>query len=501
MKLYNTLTKKIEKIEAYQPPKLGFYACGPTVYDYAHLGHLRKYTMDDLIVRTLKKSGFEVKFVQNVTDVGHLASDADTGQDKMEKGAKKYQTTVADLAKKFETYFYDSMEQMGNLSPDVSCRATEHIEQQLALVKTLEEKGFAYEIEGDGIYFDTSQLEEYAQLAQLNEVELKAGARVEPVPGKRQARDFALWKFERPNENRAMSWPSPWAEKSFPGWHVECSAMSMEYLGEQFEIHTGGVDHISVHHPNEIAQSEAATGKKPFVKYWIHHNFLLVDGEKMSKSLNNFYTIDDIKERGFQPRALRLLFLSAHYRSELNFTWESLAAAQKSYEKLVNLMLDLNSVEVEEGVEEGAEERVGVKEGVVEGAEERVEERAEVAAEEAGDKKIKAYREEFFSALENDLKTPAALAILWEVVKSDLASADKKKLLLEFDQVLALGLAEVEKKTPVLPVEIKELIAKRQQARQEQDWAQADQLREQIEAAGYQLEDLPSGKVKVAHSL
>jgi cysteinyl-tRNA synthetase len=242
------------------------------------------------------------------------------------------------VAEQFENYFWHSLDLMGVAKPDVSCRATDHIESQLDMVKTLEKKGFTYVIEGDGVYFDTSKLEDYGKLARLKLDELKEGARVEMVAGKRQASDFALWKFERPGENRAMVWPSPWHERSFPGWHIECSAMSMEYLGEQFEIHTGGIDHIPVHHTNEIAQAEAATGKKPFVKIWVHHNFLQVEGEKMSKSLGNIFTVDDVVKRGFEPMALRLLFLSGHYRSEMNFTWDNLAGSQKAWEKLKKMV-------------------------------------------------------------------------------------------------------------------------------------------------------------------
>ncbi len=477
MKIYNTLTRQIEEIEANNPPEVGFYACGFTVYDYAHLGHLRRYTMDDVFLRTLQHSGYKTRFVQNVTDVGHLASDADTGQDKMEKGAQKYHTSVYQLAKMFENYFYRSMEEMGNLKPDVICRATEHIEEQLALVKSLVEAGYGYEIKGDGIYFDTSKLDDYGKLARLSEVKLQEGARVEIVAGKRQSTDFALWKFEKPAENRAMSWSSPWAEKSFPGWHIECTAMSMKYLGEQFEIHTGGIDHIPVHHTNEIAQAEAATGRKPFVKYWVHHNHLLVEGEKMSKSLENFYTIDDIKDRGFLPRALRLLFLGAHYRSEMNFTWENLAGAQRSYEKLLGLMSDLVAEVGEKSLTESQKNELAV------------------------------YRRNFFSDLEDDLKTPEAMSTFWAVTKSQLPAQAKRELLLEFDQILNLDLDRAEELIetlglqPVavnqLPAEIQALLQERHQARLVEDWQQADQLRQELESRGYQLEDLPGGKVKV----
>ena len=277
MQLFNTLTRSNEQVIPIHNNSLGLYACGFTVYDYTHLGHLRKYSMDDVLVRMLRHEGFEVHFVQNITDVGHLASDEDTGEDKLEKGAKKYGKTVWEIAKEFESYFWKSMDAMGNLRPDVSCRATDHIKEQLELVLELEKKGHTYVIEGDGVYFDTSTFPEYGKMARLNLEQQKEGARVDQVAGKRNPSDFALWKFERPGENRQMVWKSPWSDRSFPGWHVECSAMAMKYLGEQFEIHTGGIDHIQVHHTNEIAQSEAATLKHPFVKIWVHHNHLRIN--------------------------------------------------------------------------------------------------------------------------------------------------------------------------------------------------------------------------------
>ncbi len=467
MKLFNSLTRKIEKIIPLRAPHLGFYACGFTVYDYAHIGHLRRYTMDDVLLRTLKQAGFEVNFVQNITDVGQLVSDADEGEDKMEKGAKKYQTTVWELAKKFENYFFYSMDKMGNLRPDVSCRATEHIPEQIELVKKLEKNGYTYVIDGDGVYFDTSKLDDYGEIAQLDIKNLKEGARVDKVVGKRNLTDFVLWKFERKGENRAMVWPSPWAERGFPGWHIECSAMSMKYLGDQFDIHTGGKDHLTIHHPNEIAQSEAATGKKSFVKYWVHHNFVQVEGEKMSKSLENFFTIDDVEQRGYHPLALRLLFLTAHYRSEINFTWDNLAGAQKSYQKLIDLVLKLKG---DKGEAEGGDD----------------------------------YRQRFFDFMENDLRTPEALAVMWEVTKSDLSKATKLKLLLEFDQVLGLGLnkaEEINKELGVgevdlnsLSTEIKDLLDQRQQARDNQDFEKADQLRQQLQSLGYLVKDTPQGQ-------
>ncbi|HYD34657.1 MAG TPA: cysteine--tRNA ligase [Vitreimonas sp.] len=474
MNLYNTLTRQIDELKPFKSKEIGLYACGLTVYDYTHLGHLRKYTMDDVLIRTLRRAGYKVKFVQNITDVGHLTSDGDTGEDKLEKGARKYKKTVWDIAHEFEDYFWRSMDLMGNLRPDVSCRATDHIEEQLQMVITLEKKGFAYVIEDDGVYFDTSKLDDYGKLALIDIEQLREGARVERVAGKRNPTDFALWKFEREGENRQMVWPSPWHERSFPGWHIECSAMSMKYLGDQFDIHTGGIDHINVHHTNEIAQAEAATGKKPFVKYWVHHNFLRVDGEKMSKSLGNFYTIDDMLKRGFDPKALRLLFMTTHYRSEMNFTWESLEGIQKTYVRLVRQIAELRE---EQGRTVLSEDKLA---------------------------KVDEYRGRFFAALEDDLKTQEAIPVLWEVLKSNIPGPDKYDLLMEFDEALGLGLrtvtketlAEVSKTTDLetVPAEVQALLEQRHLARENKEWQKSDELRDQIAALGFVVQDSANGE-------
>ena len=480
MRLYNTWSRCLENFQPFHPPLVGLYACGPTVYDYAHLGHLRKYVMDDVLIRTLRHAGYQVKFVQNITDVGHLTSDADTGQDKLEKGAQKYGKSVWDIARDFEAYFWKSMDLMGNIRPDISCRATEHISQQLQVVLELEKKGFTYVIADDGVYFDTSRLKNYGQLARLDSTALREGARVDMVPGKRQPTDFALWKFERPGENRAMVWPSPWAKRSFPGWHIECSAMSIYYLGDQFDIHTGGIDHIPVHHTNEIAQAQAATGREPFVKYWVHHHFLMVDGQKMSKSLGNFYTIDDVIGKNYQPAALRLLFLTGHYRSEMNFTWQSLAGSQKAWERLANQVATL-AIQVDQIL------LTGLKSDEVK----------ETALSPTGQE----WRRKFFAMMENDLQTPEALTLVWEVVKLEtLTSTEKYHLLLEFDEVLGLGLAKISGPTKPeinlsqLPARVVNLVTQRQQARQNQNWIQADRLRQQIDQAGYQVIDTAEGQ-------
>ena len=497
MRLYNTLTRRIETVEPLHSGSVGLYACGLTVYDYTHLGHLRKYTMDDVLIRAMRHSGFKVKFVQNVTDVGHLASDGDTGEDKLEKGAKKYNKTVWDIAHEFEDYFWRSMDMMGNARPDVSCRATDHIPAQLEMVKALEKKGFAYVIEDDGVYFDTSKIADYGKLAGFDPAALQEGARVEMVAGKRSKTDFALWKFERPGENRAMVWPSPWAERSFPGWHIECSAMAMEYLtdikqpdgsfqwekAEPITIHTGGIDHIPVHHTNEIAQAEAASGKQPFVQYWVHHNFLRVNGEKMSKSLGNFFTIDDILKRHISPKALRLLFLTTHYRSEMNFTWETLEGMQKTYRRLLEMVVQFKTE---------AERTALSEEKLV---------------------KIDEYRKRFFESVENDLNTAEAVAIIWEVSKSNIPGRDKFDLLVEFDEVLGLGLQTAEKQLAemkdteaesifsesdeALPVDVRKLLADRKAAKEAKEWSKADQLRGEVQTLGYTIKDGAGGVQEV----
>lgn len=466
MRLYNTMSRQVEEFVPFKSGSVGLYACGVTVYDYVHLGHLRKYVMDDVLIRVLRRSGFQVQHVQNITDVGQLVSDADTGEDKLEKGAKKYGQTVWEVAKKFEDYFWYSMDLMGNTRPDISCRATEHITEQLEMVKGLEKKGFTYVIDGDGVYFDTSKLKDYGKLARLKPDELEAGARVEMVAGKRHPTDFALWKFERPGENRAMVWESPWSKRSFPGWHIECSAMAMKYLGEQFDVHTGGIDHIPVHHTNEIAQAEALTGRVPFVKYWVHHNFLRVNNEKMSKSLGNFFTIDDVLARKFCPMALRLLFLTTHYRSEMNFTWESLAGAQAAYDKLIKMMTQFKTNQTRTIL---SPEKLALTEQLA---------------------------DKFNSLINDDLKTPEAMSVLWEVTKSNLPGSDKYDLLISFDEVLGLDLRRAVDQQitrsgseTAFDPHISELINKRDKARAAKNWVAADQLRDELAKLGYQVRD------------
>lgn len=451
--LFNSLTRKKEKFVPVKPSNVGLYTCGMTVYDYAHIGHGRKYVADDILKRTLEVMGYKVKHVQNVTDVGHLVSDADEGEDKLEKGAKKEGKTVWEVAEYFTQHFYASMDKLNILRPEIVCRATEHIDEQIELVKKLMAKGFAYET-AEAVYFDLAKFPQYSGLFGQRLEEKKVAARAEIKEGehKKNPYDFALW-FKRVGRfaNHVMFWPSPWGD-GFPGWHLECSAMSMKYLGQTFDIHTGGEDHLSIHHPNEIVQSEAATGKSPFVKYWLHTAFLMVDGRKMSKSLGNFYTIEDIEAKGFDPLALRYLFLTAHYRDPLNFTWKSLESAQIAWENLRKIVSVLPKGKLQGGSE---------------------------------------YKEKFTQALGDDLNTPRALAVLWEIIKSGISDAEKHLLAMEFDKVLGLNLDQAPQELP-MSSEIKKLTGQREKLRKLGKFTQADKIRRRITQLGYKIEDKPA---------
>ena len=454
--LTNSLTRKKDKFEPINPPDVGMYSCGPTVYDYSHIGHMRRYVGDDVLKKTLEVNGLKVKHVMNITDVGHLTSDADTGEDKIEKSAKETGKSAWDIAKFFENQFFASTDELNIQRPDIVCRATDHIKEQIELIQKLAKNGYTYKTE-DGIYFDTSKLSDYGKLTGGKEG-IKAGTRID-VAGKINPTDFALWKFSPKGSKRQMEWESPWGV-GFPGWHVECSAMSMKYLGEIFDIHTGGVDHIAIHHTNEIAQSEGATGKEP-VKYWIHHEFLQVDGQKMAKSVGNTYTVEDVVKKGFDPLALRYLFLTAHYRDPLNFTWEALESAQNALDKLRAQVVSLKG------------------------------ESKRTALSEEKDEKIESFRSEFIASLNDDLNTSKALAVLWEVLKGSIPSEDKYDLILYFDEVLGLKLSEVSEAE--IPDKVKKLIEERERLRKENKFAEADKIREEIEKEGYALEDTPEG--------
>jgi cysteinyl-tRNA synthetase len=458
MQLYNTLSRTIEEFQPLHDDFVRLYTCGPTVYDYTHIGHLRKYINDDLLRRTLELDEYEVKHVMNITDVGHLASDADAGEDKLEKGAKKFGTSVIEVARFFEEDFWKSLDSVNIKRPTVVARATEHIQDQIELIEILEEKGFTYKTE-QAVYFDISKFPDYNRLSGQDLDDQLEGARDDVVTDseKRNPQDFALWFFTIGRfADHVLRWPSPWGE-GFPGWHIECSAMAMKYLGPQLDIHTGGIDHIPVHHTNERAQSEAASGVE-FVKYWVHHAHLMVDSEKMSKSLGNTYRADDLPERKFSPLAFRYLIFQTHYRSEMNFTWKSLAAAQTALDRLYEIAFSLGS--------------------------------------EKGDGLID-YERDFKDALNTDLNAPKALSILWEMLRSKNHDKDKLASLMYMDGVLGLQIQEQVEAMQKIPTEIEELLEQREKARKDKNYAESDKIRNQIEKSGYTVKDRADGSVQV----
>ena len=461
LRLYNSLTRKIEEFQSIHPLQVGMYTCGPTVYQFSHIGNFRAFTTADILARVFTYNGYDVHFIMNITDVGHLVSDADTGEDKLEKSAKKEGKNVWEVAEFYTEAFFKDYHALNLTRPATFCKATDHIKEQIALIKRLEEKGFTYET-ADGIYFDTSMFPHYGALSNLDQI--KEGARVEINDEKRNPRDFALWKFSPKDEKRQMEWKSPWGI-GFPGWHIECSAMSMKYLGETFDIHTGGVDHKEIHHPNEIAQSEAATGKK-FVNYWVHTAFMQVNGEKMSKSLGNTYTLYDIEKEGYDILALRYLYLQTQYRQEMNFTFNALDGAQNAYKKLI---LDVSRWD-DPSVSSGQAVPAGVFED---------------------------FEKQFLDALNDDLNTPQALAVMWEVVKSPYPSSPKMKTLFKFDRVLGLHIQELSYQLrnaqQIIPGHIQKLVEERQHLRKLRKFNAADQIRSQLGKLGYEIEDTKKG--------
>jgi len=463
MKLFNSLSREIEEFVPLKKGKVGLYTCGVTVYDHAHLGHGRKYVNDDLLKRLLTYNGYEVKHVQNVTDVGHLVSDADEGEDKIEKGANKLGKTVWETADMFIKSFFETMDSLNILRPDTICRATENIPEQIALVQTLIDKGFAYDTP-EAVYFDISKFPRYDGLfGQKLADKMTVREDVHTGSCKKHPTDFVLWfKLVGRFEKHIMQWNSPWGV-GFPGWHIECSAMSMKYLGESFDLHTGGEDHLPIHHPNEIAQSEAATGK-PFAKYWLHTTFLMVDGQKMSKSLGNFFRLQDVLEKGFSALSLRYLYLTAHYRTPLNFTWSSLAAAQSALDK-INAFVKSTRNNVQGTRIELSKEKL---------------------------KKIDEYRDRFLQAVNNDLNFPQGLGVMWEMLKSNIPDYDKLDLLLDWDQILGLDLSNVQENL-VIPDEVKKLAADRDSLRKSGKYVEADNIRMQLEKMGWEIKDTNSG--------
>ncbi len=452
--LYDTYTRSLRKFEPLEAGKVGMYTCGPTVYDYAHLGNLRTYVFEDILRRVLEFNGYQVEHVMNITDVGHLVSDADEGEDKMEKGSRRTGLSAYQIAEKYTAAFQEDITRLNILFPTVWCKATEHIQEQIDFIACIEARGYTYRT-SDGIYFDTSKLPNYGYLARLDIEGLQAGARIE-MGEKRNPTDFALWKFSPAGQKRQMEWDSPWGV-GFPGWHIECSAMSARYLGSFFDIHCGGEDHISVHHTNEIAQTEACYGTR-LANFWLHGYFLQVDAERMSKSSGEFLRLQSVLDRGIDPLAYRLFCLNAHYRSKLNFSWEGLESAATSLQRLRTAYYEWGQSSA--------------------GRQERIDEQM-----------LGRFRDQ----VNDDLNMPRALAVVWELVRSDLPPEIKKGTLSTMDRVLGLRLAEWRPEEETAPLEILTLLEARQQARKEKRWADADALRQQIQEAGYEIEDTPQG--------
>lgn len=450
---YNTLTKKKEVFKPLDEKEVRMYSCGPTVYKDATIGNMRTNIFQDVLRRVLRYNGYALKHAMNITDVGHLVSDGDEGEDKMLKSAREENKSPMEIAQHYTKLFFQDLESLNIETPEIVCKATDHIEEMLEYVKKLIERGYAYET-STAIYFDIAKLDRYPILSNLNLEEQKAGARVEVDPEKKSPYDFALW-IKAP-ENHLMKWDSPWGA-SYPGWHIECSAMGQKYLGEQFDIHTGGIDLIPTHHENEIAQSKGRCGKIP-ANYWMHGEYLLIDGGKMSKSLGNVYLIKDLIEKGYNPIVYRLFSYSCQYRNKLNFTWEGIEGAAKSLERLKNgYQLHLAGKDIVE------------------------------------DAIIEEYEERFHQAINDDLNMPLAMGIVWEVVRQEKKSPKLAELLLKFDTVLGLKIEETSDIQEEIPQEILDLVEKRKQARENKDWTKSDELRDLIQSKGYEIKDKKEG--------
>lgn len=470
VRIFNTYTRRKDVIKPLRDMRLGMYACGPTVYDYAHIGNLRTYVFEDVLRRVLEFNGFKVRHVMNITDVGHLTSNADTGEDRMEVGARRERKTAWELSEYYTKAFLDDAARLNIEKPHVIPRATRHIGDMIKLVECLEKRGYTYVID-DGVYFDTSKSRGYGRLAKLKLGGMLPGARVEANPQKRNPNDFALWKFSPKDRKRDMEWDSKWGV-GFPGWHVECSTMSMKYLGPHFEIHCGGEDHIPIHHTNEIAESEAATGKK-FVDYWVHAAHLIVNGQRMAKSLSNFYTLDDVTAKGYNPMSLRFFYLQGHYRRQLNFTYDALDAAQNALDSVREFFRRLADFR-------GKKHNRGI-------------------VNLTGEMKAR-----FVSHMNDDLDTPEALAVLFGFMKAvnklldggEMSSADAKRVLatlLTLDRILGLELRR-ELFREKLPRLAAELIKDRERARKAGDYKVADAIRRRLkDEFGIDLQDTPQG--------
>ncbi len=450
LKLYDTYTRTMRDFEPMDPVAVRMYTCGPTVYNYAHIGNLRTYIFEDILRRTLEFNGYAVNHVMNITDVGHLTSDADSGEDKMEKGSARTGKTAWEIAEIYTQAFKEDMQRLNILEPSIWCKATDHIAEQIALIRCIEDNGYTYRTD-DGLYFDTSKQPSYGYMARLNLEGLQAGARIE-MGDKRNSTDFALWKFSPKEKQRQMEWDSPWGV-GFPGWHIECSAMSAKYLGSFFDIHCGGEDHISVHHSNEIAQTEACYGTH-LANFWMHGYFLQLDDAKMAKSSGDFLRVQTLIDRGTDPLAYRMFCLSSHYRSKLNFTWDGLDGAATALNRLRAAVYEW-----------------GASGGVPDPS----------------------FIEHFTAQVNDDLNMPRAMAVVWELVRCDLPAAVRKATILAFDRVLGLRLAEWRPAEEEVPDAVMNLVQQRTLARKEKRWKDADALRIQVTAAGYEIEDKADG--------
>ena len=485
MKIFNTLTRKKEEFKPISEKAVTMYSCGPTVYNFAHIGNLRTYIFMDLLRRALQFNGYRIKGVLNITDVGHLLSDADEGEDKMAKAAAEQKKSPYELAEFYTKVFMDDIAALNIGRPEIIPKATEHIKEMLDYVVTLEKKGYAYET-SDGIYFDISKFSSYGKLSGINLEEQQAGARVEVNPEKRSASDFALWKKADPQH--IMQWDSPWG-RGYPGWHIECSAMSKKYLGAAFDIHSGGVDHIPIHHENEIAQSEALEGKKT-VNVWMHGEFMLVDGGKMSKSLGNTYTLSQLSEKGYSPLDFRCFCLNAHYRKTLNFTFEGLSAAKTACERLRAQLYKHKNAEEVKG--EGRREKGEV-------ADKDNENKNQSFSLLTSHFSLQKYLDSFTDAINDDLNVPLALGVLWTMIKEVPPSRAVYDAALYMDKIFGLDLdkitaPETEKKPAEnIPAEITALAGERLLARKNKDFARSDALRAEIISRGYEIIDVPGG--------
>ncbi len=453
--LYNTMSRTKEPFKPLDSKEVKLYACGPTVYNYAHIGNLRTYIFEDFLRRTLEFNDYKVSHVMNITDVGHLTSDADDGEDKMAKGAKREKKTPWEIAKFYEKAFLDDMDQLNLLEPHKKPKATDHIQEMIDQIKQLEENGLTYVGKNGNVYYDTSKFSDYGEMAQLDKQELRAGERVKVDENKKHPSDFVLWFVDSKHGDQEMQWDSPWG-KGFPGWHIECSAMSMKYLGNQMDIHCGGIDHVPVHHTNEIAQAEGATGVKPWVQCWMHGNFLVVkDKEKMSKSSDNFLRIQTLIDKGYDPLDYRYFCMQSHYRKELTFSWEGMDAAKTGLRRLREKVCRLQS-------------------------------------DSKADPETTPQLETFTSAINDDLNMPEALAETWKLLdNADISDVEKLAIILEFDKVLGLKLDK--QKDVCVPENIQALIDQRNKAREEKDFDKSDQLRDEIEKEGFIVKDGAGG--------